>query len=415
MKPHTQLLSAIAGFSLAIVQPYQTIASSADVSRIATDVTVKIESKKVGSSGSGILISKKGNLYSVITCWHVVDSNLSLVITTPDGQRHTVQSRSIKRVDKNLDLAIVEFTSNANYTLAKIGNSQKVQAGELAYIAGFPHRSDARQGSLLLFNEGKINANNPSALRNGYALIYNISTLPGMSGGPILDDQGNLIGIHGRGDRADDVTVLLQSSEVNPEVVVKSGFNYGIPVHTFQKYATSMKIRLTEATRTEATRIVSSPSQPRVSRTNRSSVPRRRVSQSSELGDAIAMFRKLKVEQENLKPSKTINSIFTPKQIVSERFDNNVAFNQKYDRALLKVKGRVILVHDEKGPHKATLLVREGKSELFDHHYTVECKVDNPNEVVSLKRGDIITIQGIFRKESGLLDLTLDKCKVIGK
>jgi hypothetical protein len=218
-----------------------------------------------------------------------------------------------------------------------------------------------------------------------------------------------LIGIHGRGDRADDVTVLLQSSEVNPEVVVKSGFNYGIPVHTFQKYATSMKISLTEATR-----IVSSPSQPRFSRTNRPSVPRR-VSRSSELGDAIAMFRKLKAEQENLKPSKTINSIFTPKQIVSERFDNNVAFNQKYDRALLKVKGRVILVHDEKGPHKATLLVREGKSELFDHHYTVECKVDNPNEVMSLKRGDIITIQGIFRKESHLLDLTLDKCEVIGK
>jgi hypothetical protein len=78
-------------------------------------------------------------------------------------------------------------------------------------------------------------------------LIYNISTLPGMSGGPILDDQGNLIGIHGRGDRADDVTVLLQSSEVNPEVVVKSGFNYGIPIHTIQKYSSTKQLGLAKS------------------------------------------------------------------------------------------------------------------------------------------------------------------------
>jgi hypothetical protein len=412
MKPYTQLLTAIAGFSSAIVQPYQAIASSADVSRIATDVTVKIESKKVGNSGSGVLISKKGNLYSVITCWHVVDSNPSLVITTPDGQRHAVQSRSIKRVDKNLDLAIVEFTSNANYTLAKIGNSQKVQAGELAYIAGFPHRSDARQGSLLLFNEGKINANNPSALRNGYALIYNISTLPGMSGGPILDDQGNLIGIHGRGDRADDVTVLLQSSEVNPEVVVKSGFNYGIPIHTLRKYATPMKISLTEASAQ-----IPSTTKIRAPRPNRTRTPLQK-SQGSELDkvDPFEMFRKAKAERENLKPSKTINSVFTPKQLVSERFDNNVAFNQKYDRALLQVRGKVTNIFDAKSNiFKAKLIVWELKDQPMDHLYTVTCEVDNPNEIVSLKRGDIITIQGIFRKESRLLDLTLAKCKVIGK
>jgi S1-C subfamily serine protease len=213
MKIHTQLLTVITGFSLTLVQPYRTVATSADVSRVATGITVKIESQKTGSSGSGVLISRKNSAYSVLTCWHVVDSNSPLIITTPDGQRHTVQSRSIKRVNSRLDLAIAEFTSTKNYSIAKVGNSEKIQAGESAYVAGFPHRSDARQDSLLLFNEGKINANNPSALKNGYALMYNINTLPGMSGGPILDDQGSLIGIHGRGDRADDVTVLLQSSQ----------------------------------------------------------------------------------------------------------------------------------------------------------------------------------------------------------
>lgn len=409
LKNKFHVLTVITGFSLTLVQPHLTAATSADVSRVATGITVKIESQNTGSSGSGVLISRKENVYSVLTCWHVIDSSSPLVITTPDGQRHTVQSRSIKRVGSTLDLAIAEFTSNANYNVAKIGHSEKIQAGESAYIAGFPHRSDARQNSLLLFNDGKINANNPSALKNGYALIYNINTLPGMSGGPILDDRGSLIGIHGRGDRADDVTVLLQSSPVNPDVVVKSGFNYGIPIHTFRKYATSMKISLSEANPT----ILRTP-QIQVPRANRPTSPRK-VSRNSALEDPFAMLRKARAEREALVPSKTVNTLFTPKQIISERHDNDIAFNQKYDRALLRIKGRVIIIHDAKGFHKARFLVRESRSQLFDHIYTVECEVDNPNDIVNLKREDIVTIQGIFRKESDLLDLTLVKCQVIGK
>jgi hypothetical protein len=52
---------------------------------------------------------------------------------------------------------------------------------------------------------------------------------------------------------------------------------------------------------------------------------------------------------------------------------------------------------------------------MTDYLYTVTCEVDNPNDIVNLNRGDIVTIQGIFRKESRLLDLTLVKCKVISK
>jgi hypothetical protein len=362
MKPHTQLLTVITGFSLAIVQPYNAIASSVDVSRIATDITVKIESKKSGSIGSGVLIGRRGNIYSVLACWHVVDSKSPLIITTPDGQRHTVQLRSVKRVNNTLDLAIAEFTSTKNYNLAKVGDSKKIQAGESAYIAGFPHRSDARQDSLLLFNEGKINANNPSALRNGYALVYNINTLPGMSGGPILDDQGALIGIHGRGDRADDVTVLLQSSEVNPGVVVKSGFNYGIPIHTFRKYAHSMKISLAEA-RTKAP----VTTQVQIPRANRTTVSRRE-SRNSAIEDPFAMFRKAKIERENLTPSKTVDTLFTPKQLFNKRHDNNIAFNQNYDRALLRVRGKVTNIFDSKANFfKARFIIWEIRDQPLDY------------------------------------------------
>jgi Trypsin-like peptidase domain len=380
MKIYSQLLTVITGFSLTLVQPYAVVATSADVSRVATGITVKIESQNAGSSGSGVLISRRGNTYSVLTCWHVADSNSPLVVTTPDGQRYIVQSRSIKRVNSTLDLAIVEFTSNKNYNLAKVGNSEKIQAGESAYIAGFPHRSDARQDSLLLFNEGKINANNPSALKNGYALIYNINTLPGMSGGPILDDQGSLIGIHGRGDRADDVTVLLQSSQVNPGVVVKSGFNYGIPIHTFRKYAISMNISLAEAST-----IVSSPTQERVPR-KKQTASSSKVPLDPTIEDPFTMFRKAKAAREQLVPSKTVDTLFTPKQLFNERHDNTIAFNQNYDRALLRVKGKVTNIFDAKGNlFKASFIIWEIRDQPMDHLYTVTCEVDNPNDIVNLR------------------------------
>ena len=45
--------------------------------------------------------------------------------------------------------------------------------------------------------------------RDGYALIYTVNALPGMSGGPILDTRGNLVGINGR------ATVDLRTGTVN--------------------------------------------------------------------------------------------------------------------------------------------------------------------------------------------------------
>jgi S1-C subfamily serine protease len=45
--------------------------------------------------------------------------------------------------------------------------------------------------------------------QDGYALVYTVNALPGMSGGPILDSRGNLVGINGR------ATVDLRTGTVN--------------------------------------------------------------------------------------------------------------------------------------------------------------------------------------------------------
>ncbi len=49
-----------------------------------------------------------------------------------------------------------------------------------------------------------------------------------MSGSPVFNEQGALIGIHGRADAQPE----LQNEQLNPTIYIKSGVNLGIPAHT---------------------------------------------------------------------------------------------------------------------------------------------------------------------------------------
>jgi tetratricopeptide (TPR) repeat protein len=94
-----------------------------------------------------------------------------------------------------------------------------------------------------LFQQGIISANSQVQQADGYGLIYTNNTLPGMSGGPVLNSQGELIGIHGKGE-----TERQQGTQVS-EVVVKVGYNLGIPINTFLDLAPRAGINLPLANR----------------------------------------------------------------------------------------------------------------------------------------------------------------------
>ncbi len=71
------------------------------------------------------------------------------------------------------------------------------------------------------FFDGKITANDPKAQYEGYALAYTTNTLQGMSGGPVLNEDGKVVGIHGNAGLDFDEKFM--------------GFNVGIPINTFLK------------------------------------------------------------------------------------------------------------------------------------------------------------------------------------
>jgi serine protease Do len=214
--------------------------TSAEVNTIARSVTVRIMSS--GGSGSGVLIRKEGKTYTLLTVVHVLANQTAVYeVATSDGQRYTLDRKSIK-AHAQADLAIAQFTSTKSYPVTKISSSQDVTEGSPTYVAGFPAKTTAMTESIYNFTKGEVTAAPAQPFKDGYGLVYTNATLPGMSGGPIFNADGALIGIHGRADAKTE----LQDQQLNPQIYVKSGVNLGIPIGT--AFALVPKEKLTIAT-----------------------------------------------------------------------------------------------------------------------------------------------------------------------
>ncbi len=235
MSARISLWAGIIGVA-ATIPLVQTVAyakSPVEIAETAKSITVLIT--EPNSVGSGIILQHQGAVYTVLTAAHVVKNKVSYKITTSDDRSYEVISSSIRRAPGSIDLAVVKFTSTAKYPTAKLGNCNILKSGMDLYVAGFPGSSGAITESILVVREGRVPANSNKTFENGYSLVYSNDTLPGMSGGAVLNSDGELVAIHGRGDR---------ERLTDGKFGAKNGFNLGIPVNRFATVASNMGIEL---------------------------------------------------------------------------------------------------------------------------------------------------------------------------
>jgi tetratricopeptide (TPR) repeat protein len=227
------LTAALVGTSVALVQSAVVALSATEVRVIAQAVTVEINLQEDSSVGSGVIIARQGDLYTLVTNRHVVCGKKSLDkvptgesydLGLADGQHYRVTAASVKLVGKDLDLAIVQFRSQRNYPVATIAPLNSLKATDEIYAAGFPPSQPGFH-----FNQGEaiavVNQRLPED-RGGYTILYDAYTLPGMSGGGIFDRDGRLVAIHGQGEKYTKNTELEDKSRVGTKI----GLNRGIPV-----------------------------------------------------------------------------------------------------------------------------------------------------------------------------------------
>lgn len=179
-----------------------------------------IEARQEWNPGSGAIVAHRGNTYYVLTALHVVRTRDSVYgVRTSDGEVHIVDDVHTKenihwlgaekgefgdRIE-GLDLAIIEFKSGLNYSATVMGSSSQLQPGDSLYISGWPNPEDDSARRVRRTVDGKLTAIffQPST-DGGYSLLYDNPTQRGMSGGPVFNARGELVGIHGRGKAQQD-------------------------------------------------------------------------------------------------------------------------------------------------------------------------------------------------------------------
>lgn len=215
--------------AVAIGQP--AIAKTAkDVAKIAVPTTVRIDNPLSNDlGGSGVIIAKNGNTYTVLTANHVVQNpNLEYQIYTSKGKSYPVKAvTNLPKSPNDADLAIVTFESPEEQAVAAISNSDDAGIGSGIYIAGYPQSIEAGGEREFEFTAGQVSSR-PNSRPQGYTIRYDALTRRGMSGGPVFDVNGRVIGIHGQGDRAGAV-----QTESGGQEEIKTGFNAAVPINTF--------------------------------------------------------------------------------------------------------------------------------------------------------------------------------------
>jgi tetratricopeptide (TPR) repeat protein len=198
--------------------PVAASTPSVNVYNIANQTTVLIDGQ---NPGSGVIIARSGNTYYVLTAKHVLATPDEYNVVTSNGRKFKIDYDQVKKL-ANLDLAVVQFTSNENFPIAQLGNSEQVSQGDNIFVSGFPAMSDGPNRDSHQVTDGRITGFRRGDA-TGYELTYSSPTGSGMSGGPVFNASGRVIGIHGRG-------------AANQEGG-KIGINMGIPIHLFLRQA----------------------------------------------------------------------------------------------------------------------------------------------------------------------------------
>jgi serine protease Do len=220
------------------------------VEKIADEVTVRILTDT--APGSGVIIDRTNNTYTILTCQHVLEASKkgNYRVLLPDGKIYVAKMKTAPKL-KGLDLALVEFESETPYRVAKLGNSQELAVDSVVYAAGFPNHQSINSDQIedtsnwgrkaFRFTSGKVSWILQQSLPDGYSLGYTNDVASGMSGGPVFNDRGESIGINGRLKypvQGIDAFIFADGTKPSVENFEKmEALSWAIPIATYQNIA----------------------------------------------------------------------------------------------------------------------------------------------------------------------------------
>lgn len=153
------------------------------VVKSAMPATVSLLSQDSGSSGSGVIVSSEGLIY---TAAHVIQGAEEVMVVFPDGKQ---QRGRVLGANYSKDIAMVKLTETGPWPHVKLGSSKPLQAGDWVVALGHSAGFDPARTPPVRF--GRVISKGP-----GNFLTTDCTLIGGDSGGPLFALDGSLVGIH---------------------------------------------------------------------------------------------------------------------------------------------------------------------------------------------------------------------------
>src|SRR5438093_916796 len=138
------------------------------------------------SLGSGVIVDPSG---IVLTNAHVVERATEIEVVTADGKKHKAK---VVGADRRTDLAVLRLQGGGPYPSATLGDSDKVKVGDWVLAIGSPFGLQQTVTAGIISAKGRTLGQGPfdDFLQTDAAIN------PGNSGGPLVNMQGEVIGIN---------------------------------------------------------------------------------------------------------------------------------------------------------------------------------------------------------------------------
>ena len=168
-------------------------------------------------TGSGAIIDDQGH---IVTNFHVVRGAEMLEVTLPDKSKHEAK---IVGADPNNDLAVIQIgvPKGTRLTAIPLGTSKGLLVGQKVFAIGNPYGLERTMTTGIISSLGRsIQAENGRVIED--IIQTDAAINPGNSGGPLLNSQGQMIGIN---------TAIFSPSSNGGSI----GIGFAIPADTVKR------------------------------------------------------------------------------------------------------------------------------------------------------------------------------------
>ena len=164
-------------------------------------------------TGSGFILEADGQ---IVTNAHVIDGADVVSVTLKDGRRF--DGRVVGR-DTVTDVAVIQIDADENLPVVNLGDSDNLQPGEWAIAIGNPLGLDNTVTTGIISATGRSSSQVGVPDKRVQFIQTDAAINPGNSGGPLLNQNGEAIGMN---------TAILQGAQ---------GLGFAIPIETVKQIA----------------------------------------------------------------------------------------------------------------------------------------------------------------------------------